>query len=358
MEDIQKMKVADLKKELKMRSLSTAGKRTELLERLQNAIASGVNADAGDDDEEFDEDEILAGDDDEDEISQAEEEQALAGKAAPTPSRPTRRSSLAPSTPAGTPKTPGRRLALKRAPAAALAVPEEEEPAKEEVAAPKVAVKTTTPAKTPAKSPAKTPASAPAEGQPPAKAAKVETKAGDPAEDKENGEPKEMSALEKRAARFGVVAPDVAKAKRAERFGVVSEDLAKKKRAERFGVVEEEKANKTLKKGKMAAEPVDLEAIKKRAERFGTSTAPAMDLEKKAARAERFGTAANGAKTDVTSDEVLAKRAAKFGTGEEAEKTEAAAASPVVSATGKKLITFGSEDTAKLKRAARFAAAN
>jgi len=335
--DITKMKVADLKNELKLRNLATTGKRPELLERLQQAIAEGVERE---NDEDIDEEHLLAGGDEEgEEDAFTPIEEAPVAK---TPARASRRSIAAVSTPAAaTPKTPARRLALKRTPAAALKVPEEPEEVQE------------TPAKdpTPAK---KTPAKEPAVGTPPAKIAKIGTpKAAESKEEeeenKENGEPQEKTALEKRAERFGVVSADVAKSKRAERFGIVSEDSAKAKRAERFGIVKEEKL---LKKGKMVAEPVDLEKIKARAERFGTTTASALDAEKKKSRAERFAdkTVTNG--KDVTSDEAKAARAAKFA----AEETKTEEAAPTVSKSGKTLITFGSEDATKQARAARFAA--
>jgi len=320
------MKVADLKNELKLRNLPTTGKRDELLKRLQNAIAQGVERE-----EDIDEEAILAGDDegDDDGLTPMEEEAVLAPKA--TPARASRRSVVAAATPAtparGTPPRP----ALKRTAAANLVVPEVEEPAPEPNKA--------TPAKTPAKEPA----------GPPAKVAKVETPkpAADEA-NKENGQP-EKTAAEKRAERFGIVSEDTAKAKRADRFGIVSDDLAKKKREERFGVVEKNES-KALKKAKMTSEPVDVEKIKARAERFGTTTSSALDAEKKKARLDRFGDnkSANGTTKDVTSDEAKAARAEKFAPEPVA---------PVISASGKTLITFGTEDSAKQARAARFAGA-
>lgn len=320
------MKVADLKNELKLRNLATTGKRDELLKRLQNAIAQGVERE-----DDIDEDAILAGDDegDDDGLTPMEEEAVLAPKA--TPARASRRSVAATSTPATPARgTPARRPALKRTAAANLVVPEVEEPT------PKAAT------------PVKTPAKEPAVGTPPAKVAKIETPkpAVDSEANKENGEP-EKTAAEKRAERFGIVSDDTAKSKRADRFGIVSDDLAKKKREERFGAIEK-KESKALKKAKMTNEPVDVEKIKARAERFGTTTSSALDAEKKKSRLDRFGTASNGTGKDVTSDEAKAARAEKFA-------SEPAA--PVISASGKTLITFGSEDADKLKRQARFAEA-
>merc|ERR1711970_721973 len=76
--DLTKLKVAELKNELKVRGLSTVGKRTELLDRLKEAIADGVEVNDGEG-EEIDEDEILAGAEEDEELTPAEEEQALAG---------------------------------------------------------------------------------------------------------------------------------------------------------------------------------------------------------------------------------------------------------------------------------------
>lgn len=339
--DLNKLKVAELKNELKLRGLSTVGKRSELLERLQNAIASGVEVGEG---EEIDEDEILAGADDDDEgLTPAEEEQALAGtKVTATPSRAKRRSvAPAPATPA-TPRTMGRKLAIKRTPAASLKVPQEEpeeETPKVESPAKPVTPKAATPVSK------KTPAKEPAEGEPEAKVAKTEENAD---------EPEEKSAKDKRAERFGITKDEDAKKNRAERFGIVSQDAAKAKRQERFGVVEPEKK---VKKGKMASEPIDMDKLKSRAERFGSSTAKAMDMEKKKARADRFGngTATNG--KDVTSDEAKAARAAKFASNGSTEEAKTESSEPLISASGKTIITFGSEDSDKLKRAARFATA-
>jgi SAP domain-containing ribonucleoprotein len=340
--DVSKLKVPDLKRELKLRGLATTGKRNELLERLQEALLAGVGLEGGaDDDEEFDEDEILAGDDDEEDskMTPLEEAAALAAaeKATATPSR-LRRPSAGASTPRGSTKKP----ALKRTgvlpavseapaqPAAAAAKPAAAQPASK----PAPAAKAGTAVKSPAK--------AAAEGEPAKKIQKLDDT------NKENGaeEAPVKSALELRA----------------ERFGVASEDLAKQKRAERFGVA----SNGTAKPGKLSMDvgTVDVDKLKARAARFGETTAKMLTTaeidEKKKARQERFGSAAaEGPKKDVTSAEVLAARAAKFSTpGAATDDTAAAPATPIISKSGKTLITVGQsgEEAAKLKRAARFGA--
>merc|ERR1711915_908930 len=85
--DLSKMKVADLKKELKARGLPVVGNKNELVERLQEAILAGGEVLTGgtggeEDEEEFDEEEILGdvdelGDEDTN-LTEQEEEAALA----------------------------------------------------------------------------------------------------------------------------------------------------------------------------------------------------------------------------------------------------------------------------------------
>ncbi|XP_055614194.1 SAP domain-containing ribonucleoprotein [Uranotaenia lowii] len=87
--DISKMKVADLKKELKNRGLSTLGNKNELVDRLQAAIVDGVDAleDTANSEDLLDDDElnddILEEEDDKLKDNTAEEDQILKS---PTPS--------------------------------------------------------------------------------------------------------------------------------------------------------------------------------------------------------------------------------------------------------------------------------
>lgn len=73
LQDISKLKVADLKKELKARGLSVAGNKNELLERLQlslqgeNSLITEPDSAAGDPEEILDEDDVLA-DEEEEEV--------------------------------------------------------------------------------------------------------------------------------------------------------------------------------------------------------------------------------------------------------------------------------------------------
>ncbi|XP_018021130.1 transcriptional regulatory protein AlgP [Hyalella azteca] len=355
--DLTKLKVPDLKKELKIRGLPTTGKRSELLERLQEALVAGVGLDGGaDDDEDFDEDEILAGDDDDEDskMTPMEEAAALAAaeKAMATPTRARRPSATGTATPRGSVKKP----ALKRSAALPTVTETAAKPAAVKLAVPAAAATAAAkPKPSPTKnSAAKSPAKTPAANEPANKIQKLDENA-----DKENEtEPVGKSALELRAERFGVTSDAIAKEKRAERFGVTSEETAKQKRAERFGV----STNGTAKPGKLSMDvgSVDVEKLKARAARFGETTAKTLTTaeidEKKKARANRFGEA-EAAKKDVTSDAVLAARAAKFATTTPAAEASEATTEPIISASGKTLITVGasSDEARKLKRAARFA---
>lgn len=347
--DLTKMKVADLKKELKIRGLAQTGKRTELLERLQVALAGGVGIEGGaedDGDEEYDEDEILGGDDADDDDSKMtplEEAAALAAaeKAAATPMRGARRS-VAP-TATGTPRTAQKKLALRRTTSPSLVVQEEApapaaSPVKAVVVSPlKPALKkAATPVKAVAPSAA---AEAAATGEPPKKIVKLAVES-----DKENGD---EPAAEK---------PKSALELRAERFGVKSDQTLKTMRAERFGVSNGQKAGKLS----MDVGTVDVEKLKARASRFGETVAKQLTQaeidEKKKLRSERFGNEADSEKKDVTSSEVLAARAAKF--GDSAHSAKVADIEPIISASGKKLITIAGsvDEVMKTKRAARFGA--
>lgn len=64
MNDISKMKVVDLRKELKSRGLSYAGDKAELVARLQGAISQDEHGDINLDSDEIDSDEVLEDEDD------------------------------------------------------------------------------------------------------------------------------------------------------------------------------------------------------------------------------------------------------------------------------------------------------
>merc|ERR1712106_834308 len=82
--DLSKMKVADLKKELKARGLSADGKKNELQERLAEALAADGSVLGGPaEDGDVDEEELL-GDDEEGDVD-ATTEQELLGQAAKRP---------------------------------------------------------------------------------------------------------------------------------------------------------------------------------------------------------------------------------------------------------------------------------
>jgi len=208
--DVSKMKMADLKKELTARGLSTDGKKNELQERLEEALAGETE-----------------------EVDEATEQALLEGKATPA----------------------------KKAPDAAAA--------------------------------------------------------------------QEKTPQEKRAERFGVpLTGSAQKAARAARFGIVDPEVAKAARAARFGI---SKASPKGSVGKGQKITADIETLKSRAERFGEVSSK--DL-KKAAMLEK-------------KKEIIAMNKAR------AAAEAAAAAARVKSA--KTPIIIGEDAAAKMKRAERFA---
>jgi len=295
--DLSKMKVADLKKELKARGLPVAGNKNELVERLQESILAGGEVLAGgaggdEDEEEFDEEEILgdvdALDDEDTNLTEQEEEAALA---------------LLENEGQEEVKEAGekKKISLKRSDPVLSSEPEPKEEA---------------------------PAAESEETEAPTKVVKIT--AGDDVK----------TAAEVRAERFGTEMSDEARrAARAARFNITApESNGDSKKAD------------DSKPKKLSTETggTDINKLKARAERFGEVTSKTLSklevLEKKKARTERFndGTAAattestesNGTQPKSEEDEKKAARAAKFG-----------------------LITAPSQDVeeAKKKRAERFA---
>jgi len=208
--DVSKMKMADLKKELTARGLETDGKKSELIERLEEALA-GEN----------------------EEVDEATEKALLEGKSTPAKQKP--------NTAAAT---------------------------------------------------------------------------------------EEKTPQEKRAERFGVpLTASAAKAARAARFGIVDPEVAKAARAARFGI------SKASPKGAVGKKIVaDIDTLKSRAERFGEVSSK--DL-KKAAMLEK-------------KKEIIAMNKARA-----AAEAAAAAARPK---TAKTPIIIGEDAAQKIARAERFAA--
>nr|CAD7435276.1 unnamed protein product [Timema monikensis] len=270
-QDITKMKVADLKRELKVRNLNTSGNKTELIERLQLAI-QGVETDQdvvlGETEsvaeEILDEDDVLGDEEalEEDDIGDI----SKTDDSIEEPTTPTLKRKL--STDSGKPQA-GKKIVLNRS--VISTSPEKEnvisEPAAEE-------------------------------------AVEAENK------QEEDGKKKvvKISALtvkerlEMRAQKFGVsLSVDAKKEARAARFGIQSSSISStngstsvdtlKKRAERFGTSVSSVLTKVD----------DEEKLKKRQQRFGlveppnkTSTTPSSvstvsaSDDKKKLRAERF----------------------------------------------------------------------
>ncbi|XP_076069080.1 uncharacterized protein LOC143041156 isoform X3 [Oratosquilla oratoria] len=330
--------VADLKKELKARGLPQSGNKNELVERLQEALASGdggtlplattegggegeeeeeegegeaeavaeAEAEAEGEEEDFDEEEILAGEVDMDadlgKLTPQEEEAALQGTI--------RDSALL--------EPEKKKISLKRS--------EPTLPAQEN---------------------------------------------GQEAADSNDKENTETTPPPKKIIKINAPPSDTPVASnldaRAQRFGISGTETSKKQaRAERFG--------NTRRPAKLSSETgdIDVSKLKARAERFGEVTskiltqAASNDQIKK--RQERFGLVATSSETKTTTEpsDAKAARAARFGvsgttTGDStaaaatpATGTTTTVAAPVVAPAAAAAAT-PEEDEMKKKRAERFA---
>nr|XP_045620644.1 SAP domain-containing ribonucleoprotein-like isoform X2 [Procambarus clarkii] len=321
---LSKMKVADLKKELKSRGLSVAGNKTELIERLQEAIGSG-NVELGQvegDDEDFDEEEILGGEDMDaaelGKLTPQEEEAALGGNI------------------------------RVRDEAALLEQPEKK----------KISLKRSAP---------------PLEPPPTTVVEAAETENEPPASQEEEKGPDE-SASAKKIIKLDSGSEKNAIETRAERFGIpMTEEARRLARAARFGTATNgATVNKKPAKLSMETGGTDVEKLKARAERFGEVTSKSLakvsELEKLKVRQERF-TAAAAAAVATTGGE--AGEAEETKTAAEETKT---AVEETKTTTEKTLITSldtpapaakvaisapaadNDEDAIKKKRAERFGA--
>ncbi|XP_042205746.1 SAP domain-containing ribonucleoprotein-like isoform X2 [Homarus americanus] len=269
---VTKMKVADLKKELKSRGLSVTGNKNELVERLQEALEGGENVPISNvegDDEDFDEEEILGGDDMDStelvKLTPQEEEAALGGaiREATLLEQPEKKKiSLKRSEPP-----------LPAAPAIVEPVTENDPPAPQEEEKDEES------------------------DTPPKKVIKLDT-----ATDK--------SPIEVRAERFGIpMTEEAKKLSRASRFGQATNGAT---------------INKKPAKLSMETGGTDVEKLKARAERFGEVTSKSLvkvsELEKLKLRQERFNAAQAAEnktateKTLITSlDSAATARIARFG---------------------------------------------
>jgi len=275
--DLASMTVAELRKALKAKGLTTTGVKQDLIDRLQLAMATDETDPNNDTDLLEDANELLGDDDDDD-----------APLAVVTPK-------------------PAKKVAIKRDPISAPAVTKPAEKAPE----------ATTPTKPSSTITASKSSSADSSEE-------VEENGKDSAGASDKAGAKALTDAERAAAR-------------AARFGATNESakvVPKQARAERFGLASGGASNKIG-----AAPSADLETLKKRAERFGQSSSNAMKKaeldEKIKKRQERFGVVEAPAvankkmkKSEVLSsiglnqtlkapapvtDEKLLKRAERFG---------------------------------------------
>ncbi|CAO1406019.1 unnamed protein product [Diamesa serratosioi] len=259
-QDITKMKVAELRVQLKNRGLNVVGNKQELMDRLQTALLDGDNSMLNDDEDELD-DGILNDDDLDEEKSllDSTHDEILKSPAGST-------KSSSPEVPAITAK----KVSLKRN--ISVVIPSLE-------------------------------------------SSKTKVTSSDDSQNDSGTDP------EKKIIKLSELTSQSRIEMRAKKFGADTAAATDRKeaRAARFGITAIESTPVTPKNNKISSvAPVSLEVLKKRAERFGTVTAPAVKStqldEKLQKRQERFGSVA------ITAPSTTASAPTATGTSDYAEK--------------------------------------
>lgn len=264
--DVSKMKVVDLRKELKTRGLSHSGDKAELIARLQAAISQDEHGDINLDSDEIDSDGVL---EDEDDKSQTDilDDTAV--------------------------DTLNEELALSEQPPAAKPVTE---------AKPQRTLKRKITASTSETSKENSTDSKSTENKDTAKkivlnrATSINSTSSEKAEENEKSVPAEANTS---SNKIKITADIDAKTRlelRAKRFGLpikMSEDERKEARKQRFGQQSQSNPTKSITSTTSGSLTENMEKLRKRAERFGQSVSKIM--------------------TDIENKEKLEKRKAKFG---------------------------------------------